>query len=513
MNKKYNELSIREKISLISESEGGVAQRKLAERYRISKGQVSNILKRKSEILNYDIRANDSRRTRLKRISKYEDLNKLVYNYFHLARSKGFPMSGPLLKEKANIYAEKLDIQDFKASEGWLERFKKRSKIEFKTICGESASVDIKTVDEWKSKLLSICDGYDEKDIFNLDETGLFFRLLPNKTLSEKGEACSGGKVSKDRLTVLLCVSMQGEKLKPLVIGKYKKPRCFKNIQNENLPTLWRWNAKAWTNTALFEEWIVNLNASLVKKKRKIILFLDNASAHVNINLTNIKLQFFPANTTACLQPLDQGIIRSFKVYYRKFLLRRLLSLIEGSNKIDELIKGISSLDALYWIKDAWDLISKETIHNCFRKAGFPQESQDLLAISSDDKNMSDEENELICMLDMIGVPEITTEDVINFDSSLPVADSNGDKNLEDAVFEDFLNSKNVEEIDEKSEVNDDDTSEKYVTYFNIKESLNTIKSFIMSNEPSLLKKLYELQSELEECHYKAQKNIINDIG
>jgi hypothetical protein len=268
MNKKNNELSIKEKISLINESEGGVSQRKLAERYLISKGQVSSILKRKSEILNYGIRANNIQRRRPKRASKCEDLDKLVFSYFRLARSKGFPMSGPLLKEKASIYAEKLGIHDFKASEGWIARFKKRNQIEFKAVCGESASVHIKTIDEWKSKLASICDRYSERDIFNLDETRLFFRLLPSKTLSEKGEACTGGKVLKDRLTIFLCTSMQGEKLKPFVIGKYKKTRCFKNIQNENLPTLWRWNKKAWINTAVFEEWILNLNASLAKKTK-----------------------------------------------------------------------------------------------------------------------------------------------------------------------------------------------------------------------------------------------------
>jgi Tc5 transposase DNA-binding domain/CENP-B N-terminal DNA-binding domain len=117
MSKKYNELSIKEKISLIRESEGGIVQRKLAEKYRISKGQVNNILRRKSEILDYGIRSSNTQRARLKRASKCEDLNKLVYNYFHLARSRGFPISGPLLKEKAFIYAEKLGIQNFKASD------------------------------------------------------------------------------------------------------------------------------------------------------------------------------------------------------------------------------------------------------------------------------------------------------------------------------------------------------------------------------------------------------------
>ena len=38
----------------------------------------------------------------------------------------------------------------------------------------------------------------------------------------------------------------------------------------------------------------------------------------IDSELSNIKLLFFPPNTISKLQPLDQGIIRTFKTYYRK---------------------------------------------------------------------------------------------------------------------------------------------------------------------------------------------------
>lgn len=69
--------------------------------------------------------------------------------------------------------------------------------------------------------------GYNPCDIFNADETGLFYKLMPEKTLQLKGEKCSGGKRSKDRLTLLVALSMDGsENLKLLVIGKFENPRC-----------------------------------------------------------------------------------------------------------------------------------------------------------------------------------------------------------------------------------------------------------------------------------------------
>lgn len=39
------------------------------------------------------------------------------------------------------------------------------------------------------------------KDIFYMVETRFFYWLLPNQTLSLKGENCLGGKMSEDRLT------------------------------------------------------------------------------------------------------------------------------------------------------------------------------------------------------------------------------------------------------------------------------------------------------------------------
>ena len=94
---------------------------------------------------------------------------------------------------------------------------------------GESASVDQYIVNNWIRKITSYINGYDPKNIFNADEKGLFFNMQPKKTFAFKGEQCSNGKKSKERLTIMFCVNSDGmEKIKPLVIGKSANPRCLK---------------------------------------------------------------------------------------------------------------------------------------------------------------------------------------------------------------------------------------------------------------------------------------------
>ena len=45
--------------------------------------------------------------------------------------------------------------------------------------------------------------------------------------------------------------------------------------------------------------------------------------------LSNVRVLWLPANCTALIQPLDQGIIHSLKAHYRKLLLRHILSYYE----------------------------------------------------------------------------------------------------------------------------------------------------------------------------------------
>ncbi|GBM48965.1 Tigger transposable element-derived protein 6 [Araneus ventricosus] len=123
-------------------------------------------------------------------------------------------------------------MENFSASHGWVEKFKNRHGLATCVLTLESASVSEGTVERWKEDLATLVNGYEPKNTYNCDETGLFYKLIYDRTLTFREEPCHGGNKSKERLTVLLCCNADGsEKFLPLVIGRSKKPRCFKNVK------------------------------------------------------------------------------------------------------------------------------------------------------------------------------------------------------------------------------------------------------------------------------------------
>ncbi|UYV78372.1 hypothetical protein LAZ67_16001109 [Cordylochernes scorpioides] len=120
------------------------------------------------------------------------DLDKCVLKWFKQARDKKIPVSGHLIRSKAEQFSTEMGKTDFKASSGWLEGFKERNKISFKTICGESGAVNLQVAEQWKNNLRELIQDKEARDVFNVDETGLFFKCTPDKTLAFKHEKCHG---------------------------------------------------------------------------------------------------------------------------------------------------------------------------------------------------------------------------------------------------------------------------------------------------------------------------------
>jgi hypothetical protein len=329
-SRKLKTLTLKRKIELLDEVESGAKKKAdIAKEFGISGSTLSGIIKNKERYRKMYYDGHMDIEKKRSRASLCDDVDIALLKWFTMARTANVPINGPVLSNKAEEFARLRGKPEWSCSAGWLDRFKKRHGITYKGLCGERQSVDEATTDTWVDGILrTALNRYKSADVFNVDETGLFSRMLPDKTFSFKGDKCHGGKKSKERITVVVCSNMDGSEKWPLyVIGKFKNPRCLNGVKK--LCVTYNSNSKAWMTSELFIEWLCAFDSSMEVKRRKVLLVMDNCSAHPNIqNLKATELLFLPPNATSKLQPCDQGIIQNLKVHYRTAMLSKLIILI-----------------------------------------------------------------------------------------------------------------------------------------------------------------------------------------
>ncbi|XP_051784514.1 tigger transposable element-derived protein 6-like [Erpetoichthys calabaricus] len=356
-----------------------------------SKSTISRVLKSEQKLRGeWALRENAQGTShKRKREGKEAEVEDALNQWFakvttHDVAARGVHISGPILKAKAEDLAKKLGHDEFKATDGWLSRWKSRHEIKFKKAHGEKGSADADGVEKWKSsKLPELLKQFCADDIYNADETGLYYRATPDGSLCYKHETLVGSKKEMDRITVLCCSNMSGsDKRKLLVIGQSAKPRCFKGLRMDGLPVLYHANKNAWMTSEIFSKWLSEWDVELQRKSKKILLLLDNCAAHPHLDsLKNIQLEFLPPNTTSILEPMDMGIIKNLKTLHRGKLVSYILeaieeNLLQESSTVTDVSGKINILQAIQFVADSWREISQSTLQNCFAHHGWKNSEQ-----------------------------------------------------------------------------------------------------------------------------------------
>ena len=78
------------------------------------------------------------------------------------------------------------------------------------------------------------------------------------------------------------------------------------------------------------------------------------------------------------MQPINAGIIQSFKIKYRKKLVRYVLSLIANDRSASAIANSVDFLQAITWTSDAWKEVTTDTIKNCFAKCGIAEQRVEI---------------------------------------------------------------------------------------------------------------------------------------
>ena len=103
-------------------------------------------------------------------------------------------------------------------------------------LAGEESDVSQETLSRWDEHSRELMTGYEPRNVWNMDESGQFWRALPDKSLSERGKRCRGGKNSNERSTWAFFVSGSGEKEANIDVGKSCNPRYFKSLKDSSRP-------------------------------------------------------------------------------------------------------------------------------------------------------------------------------------------------------------------------------------------------------------------------------------
>ncbi|XP_028915689.1 tigger transposable element-derived protein 1-like [Ornithorhynchus anatinus] len=332
-----------------------------------------------------------ARRSARARPQIIERMEKLLSVWIEAQTKRRAGMVFLTIKEKALAIYEDLragrpgeDVQSFSASSGWFAGFKNRYGLRDVKLTGEAASADEAAAAAFPGLLRELVErgGYSPKQIFNIDETGLFWKRLPACTAPSREEARSPGfKAARDPVTVMLGANANGDcKLKPVLVYHAARPQALRGLVKHYFPVHFRSSRRGRITGGIFSEYFCGpLHEELrgyCKRENiafKILLVVDHAPGHparLAELSENIRVVFLPPNTAALLQPMDQGAIAAFKAYY---LLRTFAKLTEatggeGQPSVGEFWRSFNIRNAINIIVLAWADVSPSCLNGVWRR-------------------------------------------------------------------------------------------------------------------------------------------------
>ncbi|CAB1110321.1 unnamed protein product [Ectocarpus sp. CCAP 1310/34] len=379
-----------------------VTHEQLADRFKCSERLVRDVKKNRKK---YETEAAAGRGGSKKnvRTGNNPEVDAIALDLLEKARKTKMPVTRDVLRSfgraaRATLLADpaaskevKARVEDFKAGERWARNFVKRNSIDSVRLHGEAGSVNKEAIKEAMEELKALCAKYPARLIFNVDETGLQWKLMPRRTYlsnleDRKTARGSKGMFFKDRLSAIMCANADGTaKVDMSIIGKAKGPRCFNDTPS---PLKYFSQANAWSDTATFRKWWCEVFLPFVRRftHEPVLLLMDGCASHGDLvdDRGQVTIKFYPPNCTSVHQPVDLGIIAETKCNYRKELLdvktstMLVADTLRAEAKARKMKAGTMGLaqghqphvrDAAELLQKAWASVTAQDIARCFVKA------------------------------------------------------------------------------------------------------------------------------------------------
>ena len=268
-------------------------------------------------------------------------------------------------------FAKQFGHPDWQGYGSFIHQWIKRYGIVNRATSGSKESAaPLEELETWKETvLLPTLSRYSPNDIYNGDETALFYKCL-QVSYCFNGDKPAGSAKCKDRLTLLMITNMDGSDHRKLaVIGKAKTPQCLAKkykMQVQDMAVDWYASKNAWMTGDIHHKVMTKFNDEMRKSNRHILYVCDNASSHQVREYSHIKFLMLPPNATSIMQPIDQGIILSTKRRYKKKLAERYLVCVENNKDANSLLKSPDIVVATNMIAASWRETSATIIHVIF---------------------------------------------------------------------------------------------------------------------------------------------------
>ena len=199
--------SIAEKYEILKELNGGAKRVFLHNKHGISYGTLSGFINNRPQI-EAAVTSSTSLNSESSKQCRHPEIDAALLQWFRLLTTSSPEeiYTGPLLLQKAEEIGAKLTERGIEGyvdppalGLDWIEWWKKRHGVVSRKVSGESHSADLEGAAAWLSTQLKVVrQEFKDEDIFNADETGLFWKMTPDRTLGFRGQQCKGGKRSKD---------------------------------------------------------------------------------------------------------------------------------------------------------------------------------------------------------------------------------------------------------------------------------------------------------------------------
>ena len=290
----------------------------VAREFDISWHAAKRASKRKREIEDQLLTGKIKPSTKRNKTCKFPEVEEELFKWVKVMRVMKFPLTRQLIISKAQQIAENLDLNNntqdpqinddekveiisnkkntakFCGSNGWFEGFKKRFDLHCKKLVGESASSMNSKYQEEIFNIGKVISEFDPENVYNMDEAGLFYQMLPNFSycLSSEKEV-HGTKQKKERVTIIFCCNITGSHKLPLtLIGSSERPQCFRGF---DIPFSYFNSPSAWVNTSLFKRRLSDVFLLNVKSRtiEPVLLILDGCSSHLNATKKKSKNHIF----------------------------------------------------------------------------------------------------------------------------------------------------------------------------------------------------------------------------